>query len=140
MENSRYKFRAWVSSKKTLCEVLIINYKEKTVQLPIETEVNAPYWWDETSWSFEDVELLQYTGLKDKNGVEIYEGDLLKKRNYKDGIYKVVWTKHGFELRHDFIRKYKGDSWEETAYLPIHERDYEVIGNVHEHPHLLKGE
>ena len=73
-----------------------------------------------------DIILMQYTGLKDKNGKEIYEGDILD--TTQSGKCKVVFTEGCFFM--DFIH----------SRFPICTNDYEieVIGNIHENPELLK--
>ena len=74
----------------------------------------------------DDVE--QYTGLKDKNGREIYEGDII--RDYDEGyLYKVVFRDGSF-MFHDYLNNdyYYDDD------LPEHE----IIGNIHETPELLE--
>jgi len=81
----------------------------------------------------EGIVLMQYTGLKDRHGQEIYEGDIL--RDDEMGLNVVRWEDGSFWLE----MFYEGGQS-----LMEHLSDYnevcEVIGNIYEHPHLLKGE
>jgi len=112
MDNSRYKFRAWHKESKKMYQPIA------GLQL-----------WNETVWlkrnliqTFESVELMQYTGLKDKNGKEIFEGDVVDTGEI--GIVK--WRKYGFEQEMIFS----------TGWWVIQEQG-EIIGNVWEHPKLI---
>ena len=69
--------------------------------------------------------LMQYTGLKDKNGVEIYEGDIVKTQN---GNYPVGWLIRQARFAAQYGQVYvKPECWNR----------HEVIGNIHQNPELL---
>jgi uncharacterized phage protein (TIGR01671 family) len=80
--------------------------------------------------------LMQYTGLKDKNGKEIYEGDLLRELNHWPASYTT--KKHGtVYLPVQF--KDGGYFYGEDEVLSGHDTGHlEVIGNIYENPELLK--
>ena len=139
------KFRAWDKLNKEMFDVEIINFQERRVYK------------DTVSYrKFEDIELMQYTGLKDKNGKEIYEGDVVKlihtgieisadrledlKRfvgiiKYENGIFKIVRTEKSLIESKYFEMEQKKVS-EIFIYSKLY--DLEVVGNIYENPELLK--
>ena len=125
------KFRAWDNKEKKMNYDVGIytGYNECIV---VEWADGKEYFELENQ---SELEIMQCTGLKDKNNKEIYEGDIVKlKVNFGLGDtyinVLVVFENGGF--------KYKiGDL---SEYIGSREFDVEVIGNKFENPELLKGE
>jgi len=73
--------------------------------------------------------LMQYTGLKDKNGVEIYEGDIVEHKNGWTGV--IVFNQEDCAFISENVRDRKDTAW-------LAPDIQAVIGNIHENPELLK--
>jgi uncharacterized phage protein (TIGR01671 family) len=114
------EFRAWLKSYKEIVKVDLLG-KNKIL--------SSRCWFD-----FKDIELMQYTGLKDKNGVKIFEGDIVKritlfKAEILESINCVEFEKGCFILKTPSIKNY--------LFL-CKEYELEVIGNIWENKELLE--
>ncbi len=78
-------------------------------------------------WKTNRYIFIQFTGLKDKNGKEIYEGDIINRGDYEPRLIQTVTYVYG------------GFSLYETKSSMPPEWDMEIIGNIYENPELLKG-
>lgn len=109
------KFRAWLKRYEMMVDVEKISMTSGRIYFDSD-------WWEE-------YELMQYTGIKDKNGKEIYEGDIVKS---PCGIRKVIFVDGGFCLD-------TGD-FATDLYRMIDSKGnhLEVIGNIYENPELLE--
>lgn len=101
-------------------------------------------------FDFDDVILMQSTGLKDCNGVEIYEGDILKCASriytnlgatgtgeYEETIKQVIWKDDSWGTR--VISSNLTSKGAEKSGLVISAKYAEVVGNIYEDPELLEG-
>ena len=127
------RFRAWdVLAEKMIDEILMISFVRKeiigkfsdgstSVPLKFEDERNG-----------EDVILMQSTGLVDKNGKEIFEGDIVKmsKDVYSEPTYYEVVRHYG--------GAYRLESKQHGCELWLRHTDCEVVGNVYENRELLE--
>ena len=115
------KFRAWDKLNKEMFNVESINFQERRVYRDVVSYHD-----------FNDIELMQYTGLKDKNEKEIYEGDILFE-SFGERYYKVVFKNGSFraEFEGDFD-EYSFDLMDVVAHR------CEVVGNIYENSKLIK--
>lgn len=138
-------YRVWLKKQKQMLQVHTINLEYKIVEyLAKDGNFYSAYYGD-CSYKELPVEkciVLEYTGLKDKNGVKIYEGDILATSNdnpefdiwgKKDMGYGVV----NFDLKYGiFVSKWHSKLYNEKE--SIYSLEFiEVIGNIHENPELL---
>lgn len=134
------KFRAWEMNYKEIIDVDSINFESKIINT-------------ECAWRmFSEVILMQYTGLKDKNGREIYEKDIVEIKHTYDYMafdgYERSWTitkgevafnYAGFDVKYldrDGEPVWSGITLMECLSDMVSE--WEVIGNIFENPELLE--
>lgn len=133
--NREYKFKVWLKKEKKMVEPLSINLEKQQI---LFNEPSDKYWTEVRIVSFDDVEMLQYTGINDKNGVKIYEGDIVIYKFQNDDLKTKKLTVFFDEEDCSFSLAHKG-----KPYISMEKDDikyYKVIGNIYENKELLENE
>lgn len=117
------KFRAWSNEHNRYCDLIKMDEDDRWYGYIYSCAVYL---------STKDIVLEQYTGLKDKNGKEIYEGDIVEIDKY--GKFQVFWNEWACKFDFDKIGKRER---EEPLLSQDWEEKTEVIGNIHENKELL---
>ena len=120
------KFRAWLKNDKEIIDVDEMNWFNG------ELDIIGDY--ITFVRKADEIELMQSTGLKDKNGKEIFEGDIVKmaKDVYSEPTYYEVVRHRG--------GAYRLESKQHGCELWLRHTDCEIVGNVYENPELLEVE
>lgn len=129
------KFRAFLTEAKTVRDVVGIDFVRNMYCLQIGKATIGEWFW------YRDLELMQSTGLKDKNGVEIFEGDIVSVRNHP--FQKTELSGAGIEIDGDYLIGWSDHNltWLAGDLLLYQLKPYiEVIGNIYENPELLEVE
>jgi len=163
------KFRAWDGTQmiydgdkiypsfftdvlKSVCSPLVVTNRDVYFYIyESKLEFSDDSYFDHISYLLVK-EIMQFTGLKDKNGKEIYEGDILfcsypEYIEERRKIYEICWDDLNEEigLRRkkaiqgaDFPAREDGYVYQGRPVIHEFSRIYEIIGNIYENPELLK--
>lgn len=122
------KFKAYLKESEEIFNVHVINFKSDLVIL------NKPY--GNTEYLFNEIKLLQYTGLKDRKDLEIYEGHILQDRDGQK--FCIKYNKYDAEYYLHMVKE--GKVWNNVSNINqniIWTYDMRVIGHVYTNPELL---
>src|SRR3990167_9331647 len=135
--NRPIKFRAWVDGEHKEYGGSVLKAKPH-MEENVCVNGNGHYIWvdgfngDRIRGAYATVPLMQFTGLTDKNGKEIYEGDVVREvlwsaQQKKDVLQEIRWS------------DVNGGFWVGSAY-PLNQgasQDLEIVGNIYENPEML---
>ena len=129
--NDRFKFRVWDKGNEHYVDCADMLYIEPSGEITYacyDGDREDMYYYEQN-----DVVVEQCTGLRDKNGKLIYEGDIVGNEKY---VHEIVWRDKDASFHTklkgmEFICGHLEQSW-------IDEFGFKIIGNIHENPELLE--
>ena len=120
------KFRAWDKANKKILDIEDLHWDDCTREFLIRTTMYRDY------FDTEDMILMQYAGLRDKNGKEIYEGDIVEVTRqciFEKGVVVFIDGCYFVKVKEVVLALYE---CEPNNYK------LKVIGNIYENPELLE--
>lgn len=141
------KFRAFIKHLQIMVKIESVDFITKMVEVDLTGGEGDTTW-----FTFENVELVQYTSLKDKNGREVYEGDIIYwEINNGVGIESytaiVKWSENlveeGWSQTYKWLVGYTGNyyrgSYDELSTPAAYNDALQIMGNIYENPELMEG-
>lgn len=132
------KLRAWIYKEKKMVEVKSIHLGKAKIMYGYS---EGPQCYGNKSLPFSECALSQSVGVEDKNGKEIFEGDIVRKKsNYlnagetKIELYKVVWKEEWCA----WALKKLGNCTQSCSMYKNELNFCEIVGNIYENPELLE--
>ena len=121
-----FKMKAWLKKEKKMVAIIGIDFNYEYIRYTEDGNLfNENY----KTVAFKDIELLQFSGAKDKAGQELYEADVIK---FNDGIDDI----YGLISYDDEDAVYCVSYENVTEYLLNMAGDFEIVGNIFENPNL----
>lgn len=120
------KFRFYILTEKRMIDAIGFCF---------ETPTQIRVWYKKgelisnESFALHNVIIMQLVGIKNEHGFSVYEGDIIYSDQWNPTTYQVCFDRGAFYIA--------GKGEEEVADIKYAEQ-FKVIGNVHEHPHLIK--
>ena len=130
------KVRAWYKPYKQMCQVESLRFDGNGVYTAVLIE--EPFY-DRRIVEADEIVIEQFTGLKDKNGTDIYDGDICSFTSKTGKHMSTVWwisdlASFGLRIvKNDFLYTFS-----ELDTMGVNLDTLEVIGNIHENVELLK--
>jgi len=126
MKQRETKFRFWDKTRKEMIE---------------DTVIPSGLFYQILTGGNDNFIPLQYTGLHDKNGEKIYEGDIIKIHDENAGVEFVregiQWESEGKYYVNFWALRYQPEGFNRQIY-PLEDEKGEIIGNIYENPELLE--
>ena len=123
------KFRAWHNELGRMMLIKNMWFQDSRIE---ELELNDAIMNDYITVSPDEIELMQSTGLKDKNGKEIFEGDILKSNKY---ITSVFYERGAYCVK---FRRNPNTTVTMNVISFIEKYKTKIVGNIYENPELLE--
>ena len=121
-----FKMKAWLKKENKMVSIIGIDLNYQYIRY---TDDGNLFKDDYKIAEFKDIELLQFTGVKDKAGQEVYEADVIK---FNDGIDDI----YGLISYNDEDAVYCVSYENVTEHLSNMAGDFEIVGNIFENPNL----
>ncbi|ATV63183.1 YopX family protein [Fusobacterium pseudoperiodonticum] len=121
-----FKMKAWLKKENKMVAIIGIDLNYQYIRY---TDDGNLFKDDYKIAEFKDIELLQFTGTKDKAGQELYEADVIL---FNDGIDDI----YGLISYDDDEGTYRVSYENITEHLSEREGDFEIVGNIFENPQL----